>query len=172
MNQNLSLITQGIFTPSSRRKVGSSVCDTNGQTRRRKHDGLGLFCWRPGWWLAQSVWHLVGQWFILQQENDPKHSSRHTSMSELCYNEKYKMVHKNMEWLAQSPGLNPTELVWDELDRRLKRQQLATHICGCFCNSAGKTLQSNIWLPHRNNAMCVWLLYRQKRLLWWIKKCK
>ena len=35
-----------------------------------------------------------------------------------------------MEWPAQSPGLNPIELVWDELDRRVKAKQptSATHL--------------------------------------------
>jgi len=28
-----------------------------------------------------------------------------------------------MEWLAQSTYLNPIELVWDELDRRVKAKQ-------------------------------------------------
>ena len=35
-----------------------------------------------------------------------------------------------MEWLAQSTYLNPIELVWDELDRRVKAKQptSATHL--------------------------------------------
>ena len=35
-----------------------------------------------------------------------------------------------MEWPAQSPDSNPNELVWDELDRRVKAKQptSATHL--------------------------------------------
>ena len=35
-----------------------------------------------------------------------------------------------MEWPAQCPDLNPIELVWDELDRRMKAKQpaSATHL--------------------------------------------
>ena len=35
-----------------------------------------------------------------------------------------------MKWLAKSPDLNPIELVWDELDRRVKAKQPtnATHL--------------------------------------------
>ena len=37
---------------------------------------------------------------------------------------------ENMEGTAQSPDLNPIELVWDELDRRVKAKQptSATHL--------------------------------------------
>ena len=71
---------------------------------------------------------LVGQGFILQQDNDPKHTSR------LCQNDLKRKEQDGrlqiMEWPAQSPDLIPIELVCDELDRRVKAKQptSATHL--------------------------------------------
>ena len=71
---------------------------------------------------------LVGQRFILQQDNDPNHTSR------LCQNYLRRKEQgcrlQFMEWPVQSPDLNPIELVLDELDRRVKAKQptSATHL--------------------------------------------
>ncbi|KAK3548669.1 hypothetical protein QTP70_016419 [Hemibagrus guttatus] len=49
--------------------------------------------------------------WVLQQDNDPKHTSKSTSE----WLKKNKM--KTLEWPSQSPGLNPMEMLWHDLKK-------------------------------------------------------
>ena len=72
---------------------------------------------------------LIGANFLLQQDNDPKHTSK------LCKNYLGKKqsagILSVMEWPAQSPDLKPIELLWEQLDRMVRKK--------CPSN------QSNLW---------------------------
>ena len=65
-----------------------------------------------------SSLRLVGPSFIFQQDSDPRHTSR------LCRGYLTKKesdgVLRQMTWPPQSPDLNPIEMVWDEMDCRVK----------------------------------------------------
>jgi hypothetical protein len=67
-----------------------------------------------------SALRIVGLSFVFQQDNDPKRTTR------LCKGylakESDGVLHQ-MTWLPLSPNLNPIEMVWDELDRRVKEKQ-------------------------------------------------
>ena len=72
---------------------------------------------------------LIGANFLLQQDDDPKHTSK------LCKNYLGKMqsagILSVMEWPAHSPDLNAIELLWEQLDRIVRKK----------CPSS----QSNLW---------------------------
>uniref|UniRef100_A0AAX7SD51 Tc1-like transposase DDE domain-containing protein n=1 Tax=Astatotilapia calliptera TaxID=8154 RepID=A0AAX7SD51_ASTCA len=52
------------------------------------------------------------------RDNDPKHTSR-LCQSYLTNKESDGVLHQ-MAWPPQSPDLNPVEMVWNEMERRVK----------------------------------------------------
>ncbi|KAK3542248.1 hypothetical protein QTP86_021468 [Hemibagrus guttatus] len=70
--------------------------------------------------VRQSVCDLkLKQTWVLQQENDPKHTNKSTSE----WLKKNKM--KTLEWPSQSPYLNPIEMLWHDLKKVVHAQKLS-----------------------------------------------
>lgn len=61
---------------------------------------------------------LSAKW-IFQHDNDPKHTS-HVVKEWLLYN-----VPKQLHFPPQSPDINPIENLWDELDRRVRKNKIS-----------------------------------------------
>ena len=97
-----------------------------------------LFWWhscqwyRKNWWILKkdqykqilknhaifSGTRILGKNFVFQQDNYPKHTFKPYAgyLEQLAEEGTAKLL----EWLAQSPDLNPTKLLWKKLDRVTK----------------------------------------------------
>ena len=62
---------------------------------------------------------LIGERFVFQQDNDPKHTAK---VVKQYLNEKQEEgLMKVMTWPPQSPDCNPIELLWDHLDQEVRK---------------------------------------------------
>lgn len=129
-------------------KVGD-LFKINGILRKEQYNSILIHHAVP------SGLRLIGQNFIFQQDNDPKHTSK------LCLNyldqKSYQNVLKVMKWPAQSPDLNPIEKLWEELDRkvRIKCPTSESHMWE-LCQEAWNKIDSNILnkLINRMSGVC------------------
>ena len=64
---------------------------------------------------------LIGVNFVFQKCNDPKHSSN--NCGNYFRRKKAAGVFTVMNWLSQSPDLNPIEQIWELIDRKLDKSE-------------------------------------------------
>ena len=80
--------------------------------------------------------------------------TQHTSRlckSYLTKKESDGVLHQ-MTWHPQSPDLNQIQIVWNELDRRVKEKQQVLSTCGNSFKTVGKSFQ--VKLVERMQSVC------------------
>ncbi|KAI5154211.1 hypothetical protein ENBRE01_3336 [Enteropsectra breve] len=73
---------------------------------------------KTGYAMTARTFGLEHRDIILQQDNDPKHTSKKSK----AFYERYNV--NVMPWPSCSPDLNPIEHVWDYVDRRVRSRDV------------------------------------------------
>jgi hypothetical protein len=73
---------------------------------------------------VSSGTRIISRGFVFQEDNDPKHSS--ALCRDFIKKKQNQKAIKIMEWPPQSPDLFPIELLWEELDREVRKHVITS----------------------------------------------